>query len=302
MIVDGREHGFKVASADEAALGPRRMEMTMASYSARALSASPHTWSRFAWRQKLVLAVTSLAFSACLNLTYPPNPGASGGSGGTRSDAKADADGPSPSSGGAAGSGGIASGGSVGSGGNVGSGGDFVNDTAGSGGVSETSTGGSGGLLGSGGGANADLAMGGGGGSMGSPDGLTVETGLGGSAGSHDGAANEDTAMGGSSGARDAPPEVTADVATDAAPDAANVLPTGLIAYYPCEKADGTNLTDMSGNGNHGTLHTATGNGGSSGSGFQILVARSVKTMPFMWSISCWKMRASQPLALIFIG
>jgi hypothetical protein len=103
---------------------------------------------------------------------------------------------------------------------------------------------------------------------MGSPDGLTVETGLGGSAGSHDGAANEDTAMGGSSGARDAPPEVTADVATDAAPDAANVLPTGLIAYYPCEKADGTNLTDMSGNGNHGTLHTATGNGGSSGSGY----------------------------------
>jgi len=228
--------------------------------SAPALSASTHTSSHIAWRHQLVLAVTSLAFSACLNLTYPPNLADSGGTDGVRSEANPAADGRSQSSGGTTGSGGIGSGGS---------GGDVANDAAGSGGAIETSTGGAGGLLDSGGGGNEDLAWAGEGGSGGSPDALAVEAdpGMGGTGGSKDSAGNGETALGGMTGNRDAAPEASADVAIDAAPDAANALTIGLIAYYPCEKADGTNLTDISGNGNHGTLHAATGSGGASGSG-----------------------------------
>ena len=39
------------------------------------------------------------------------------------------------------------------------------------------------------------------------------------------------------------------------------------------------------------------------GSSAQTFVARSVKTTPFRWSISCWKIRAAiEPLAFTFIG
>jgi hypothetical protein len=201
--------------------------------------------------QKFAIAVTSLAFSACLNLTYPSNFGDSGGTGGARFDA-------SPTDGTSQSSDGIGSGGS---GENSGGDGGLANDASGSGGNRETSTGGSGGILGSGGGE---------GGSDASPDAPTVEAdpGMGGTDGSKDGATSGETAIGGTTGTRDAPPEVATEMPIDTALDAASTLPTGLIAYYPCEKADGTNLTDMSGNGNHGALHAATGSGGSSGSGY----------------------------------
>jgi hypothetical protein len=167
--------------------------------------------------------------------------------GGVRFDANPATDGTSLSSDGI---------GSGGSGGNSGGGGGLANDASGSGGTGETSTGGSGG--------------GGERGSDASPDALTVEAapGMGGTGGGKDGAASGETAMGGTTGTRDAPPEVATDMAIDTAPDAASTLQTGLLAYYPCEKADGTSLTDVSGNGNHGTLHEATGSDGSSGSGY----------------------------------
>jgi hypothetical protein len=48
--------------------------------------------------------------------------------------------------------------------------------------------------------------------------------------------------------APDAPPDLTVD-SVDAIP-----LPTGLVAYYPCESANGVVLPDQSGNGNDATL------------------------------------------------
>jgi hypothetical protein len=48
--------------------------------------------------------------------------------------------------------------------------------------------------------------------------------------------------------APDAPPDLAVD-SVDAIP-----LPTGLVAYYPCESANGVVLPDQSGNGNDATL------------------------------------------------
>jgi hypothetical protein len=65
--------------------------------------------------------------------------------------------------------------------------------------------------------------------------------------------------------ARDAAVDAPADAGADAAVDVltdTNTLPTrGLVAYYPCDNADGTNLPDDSGNRNHGLLQAATSDG-----------------------------------------
>ena len=152
---------------------------------------------------------------------------------------------------------------SGGTGGIGGSAGDTVADASGSGGVMDTPQGGSGG--------NPDLAgteQGGAGGKLDAPT-VDIDGGTGEAAGGLDSVTGEEAAESDGSGTRDASPEATADVVIDAATDAANApTTTGLVVYYPCEQANGTSLTDVSGNGNDGTIHTATGSGVSPGSGY----------------------------------
>jgi hypothetical protein len=67
-------------------------------------------------------------------------------------------------------------------------------------------------------------------------------------------------------GGPDAPPDLAVD-SVDAIP-----LPTGLVAYYPCESANGVVLLDQSGNGNDATLSIglpATGGPAPSGVGYR---------------------------------
>jgi hypothetical protein len=62
----------------------------------------------------------------------------------------------------------------------------------------------------------------------------------------------------------DAPPDLAVD-SVDAIP-----LPTGLVAYYPCESANGVVLPDQSGNGNDATLSIGLPpGGGTAPSGYQ---------------------------------
>jgi hypothetical protein len=66
--------------------------------------------------------------------------------------------------------------------------------------------------------------------------------------------------------ALDAPPDLAVDN-VDAIP-----LPTGLVAYYPCESANGVVLLDQSGNGNDATLSIglpANGGAAPSGAGYR---------------------------------
>ena len=68
----------------------------------------------------------------------------------------------------------------------------------------------------------------------------------------------------GGSNAFDVGPDGPTDLRTDTVE--AGPLLSGLVAYYPCEGATGTTLTDMSGLGHHGTLSTgATPDGGGAG-------------------------------------
>jgi hypothetical protein len=82
------------------------------------------------------------------------------------------------------------------------------------------------------------------------------------------------TSVGGTSGTggmigKDA--AIAPDVAPDLGPDTvdASTLPSGLVAYYPCDstKSDGITLPDMSGNGNDGTLIINGGSGPGYGFG-----------------------------------
>jgi hypothetical protein len=127
-------------------------------------------------------------------------------------------------------------------------------DVAGGSGGSDVPRGGAGGAGGSGG--RGGGRTGGAGGSGG------VTTGSGGRTGGSSGR------TGGSSGSGGV---VVLDASADAsfeAPDlVGDVLPSlGLVAYYPCESADGASLPDLSGQANHGTLATGpTPTGGSTG-------------------------------------
>jgi uncharacterized protein len=67
----------------------------------------------------------------------------------------------------------------------------------------------------------------------------------------------------------------------------------GLLAYYPCEQAEGTTLRDVSGNGNHGTLQAAQSGGyrfegGRVGNGLTLVQANSgyVSLPPAMFKSS----------------
>jgi len=220
----------------------------------------------------LVLAAPLFALSGCLDLTEPPLVWDAGSVDSGQFDVPRMTDSPA-----------LSGGGTVGSGGASGSGGGGGNDHLGSGGVLTNATGGSGGAGGGGGGVPED----GGGGAAGdrrdvSP--LVPESGnL--SDGSRDGADGE-AAAGDSLGSIDASSEVRSDAAADAAadvvPDAATDSPAdlppiptnGLVAYYPCEQANGTFLEDLSGNGATGTLHAATGSGGSSTPGYAFQTGR----------------------------
>jgi hypothetical protein len=63
-------------------------------------------------------------------------------------------------------------------------------------------------------------------------------------------------------------PDAPVDVATpDVSADAStSTLSLGLVAYYPCERAQGTTLRDQSGHGNNGTLQIAPATAGAGGS------------------------------------
>jgi hypothetical protein len=97
-----------------------------------------------------------------------------------------------------------------------------------------------------------------------------------------------DTALGGTGGTtlldagtdlrRDLGPDLGPDSGPDAPPDGAVdsvdaiPLPTGLVAYYPCESANGVVLPDQSGNGNDATLSIglpADGGTAPSGTGYR---------------------------------
>jgi len=97
-------------------------------------------------------------------------------------------------------------------------------------------------------------------------DGGLVESGSGDGVGGTGGA---DTPLGGTGGTdgailldagtdlpRDLPPDSDPDAPPDLAVDGVDAisLPTGLVAYYPCESANGLVLPDQSGNGNDATL------------------------------------------------
>jgi hypothetical protein len=98
------------------------------------------------------------------------------------------------------------------------------------------------------------------------------------------GTGGTDTPLGGTDGPTllDAGTDLRRDLGPDSAPDAppdlavdtvdAIQLPTGLVAYYPCESANGVVLPDQSGNGNDATLSIGlppSGGTASSGTGYR---------------------------------
>ena len=211
----------------------------------------------------LMLAAPLLAFSGCLDLTEPPMVWDGGSADTARFDVQKNTDSPSPSGGGTVGSGGIS-----------GFGGDSGSDLLGSGGVLANPTGGSGGVVDSGSGGRAIPEDGGAAGDRRDVSPTMPETG-GESGGSRDGA-NGEAAAGGSPDSQDVSPDVPSDapagVVTDTPPDTAADAPpiptNGLVAYYPCEQANGTSLEDLATSLATGTLHSATGSGGSSTPGY----------------------------------
>jgi len=102
-------------------------------------------------------------------------------------------------------------------------------------------------------------------------------------AGRRDEVGSTDTPLGGIDGTLlDAETDLRRDLGPDSAPDAppdlavdsvdAIPLPTGLVAYYPCESANGVVLPDQSGNGNDATLSIglpANGGPAPSGAGYR---------------------------------
>lgn len=108
--------------------------------------------------------------------------------------------------------------------------------------------------------------------------------GVGGTSGNSDGAFNVDggdgpstRGSGGAGGSRadaapkaDVPGAGDVPVRFDTRPDVVDAyvpppLPTGLVAYYPCDEVVGTSLPDVSGNEHHGTLLVAPVDAGTSG-------------------------------------
>lgn len=139
-------------------------------------------------------------------------------------------------------------------------------DIPGTGGSNPLGTGGVGGQTG--GGADAingtGGAMGGASGSPGGAGGTDIDGGAcdaaGGACGPDDGGAGGAAGSGGTGGSTaDAPADAPA---SDLPPDAPLTAPTaGLVVYWPCEGADGTNLQDKSGGGNNGQIVTASPGG-----------------------------------------
>jgi hypothetical protein len=206
-------------------------------------------------RLLLLFGAASLADLGCLDLTLPPEREA-GSAGGALPGRSADsALAPSPTGG--TGAGGQGGGGHLG--------GTLPNDARELGGATQLPSGGSGGIvtLGAGGiSAVSTTAVGGSGGR------IVTFPGEGGAGGGT--AAGKDSASvvpDGDGGTPGAPDVSLSPDAHDAVADAPNSVPTkGLVAYYTCERAEGTMLRDQSGNGNHGTLGTGVGGGGSGGS------------------------------------
>lgn len=134
-------------------------------------------------------------------------------------------------------------------------------DVPGSGGSNPLGTGGVGGKTGG----IAD-ALNGTGGALGGAGGTEIDVGaydaVGGAGGPDDGGAGSGGAAG-SGGTKGTTPDAPADAPSgDLPPDAPVTAPTaGLVVYWPCEGADGTNLQDKSGGGNNGQIVTASPGG-----------------------------------------
>jgi uncharacterized protein len=178
-----------------------------------------------------MIASLALCHGGCFSLTLPPNGVDSGGAGGTYAEL-----GPAIPSGDVTVADVIAG---TDQSATAGTGGDgAVPARGGTGGAAVNASGGSAGAAAAGGTAGSGLDA--------SPD--ENAAGSGGAAGSKDVAAT--------GGDVDAAPDVPQDAwPNDVLPDAPAVAPTtGLIVYYSCEQADGSNLQDLSGKGNSGQI------------------------------------------------